>query len=226
MSTRNGIKIVTLISAANGDTYGDAERQLFRTFQALVMPNVISMTAAVPGSPTPQDTYVVPVGAGGTWTGQDNKIAVWSLDSQDGVVTTGAWEYYAPLAGWEVYDNATGAKWKYTGTKWVAPSRKVVLTETGSAVSVDCSKGNSFVVTIDHTQVGPMVVTIINPQADGQEIELLFIQDSTGGITVTLPGSVKGSPVITTTASKASTVKLTWDNGTSTWYTVSNTPNQ
>src|SRR5574337_904206 len=114
MSIVNGTKIVTLVSAANGDTYGDAERHFFRTAQALVMPNVINMsTATPPGSPTNGDTYVVAASPTGAWTGQANAIAYWAIDAQDGVVTAGAWEFYTPQAGWVVYNVANKAYYSW-----------------------------------------------------------------------------------------------------------------
>jgi hypothetical protein len=69
------------------------------------------------------------------------------------------------------------------------------------------------------------VLTISNP-TDGQEIEILFVQDSTGGVSITFPGTVKGTTAITTTASKVSSLKLVFDSASSSWYTVAQVNNQ
>src|SRR5258708_26399340 len=103
MAIVNGVKIGTMVSAANGDTYGDGERHQFRTWQALIMPNVKSLALATPpGSPSSGDTYVVAASPTGAWSGQANSIAYWAVDAQDGPsitpnIATGAWEFYTPL---------------------------------------------------------------------------------------------------------------------------------
>lgn len=48
-----------------------------------VISNVI---ASPPGSPNNGDTYLIPVGATGGWTGEDNKVAIWSAALE-------AWSY-------------------------------------------------------------------------------------------------------------------------------------
>src|SRR5271154_2017674 len=124
MSIVNGPKIITMVSAANGDTYGDGERHQFRTWQGLIQPNVISLALSTPpGSPVNGNTYVVGAAPTGAWAGQANAIAYWAVDPQDGpsitpTIATGAWEFYAPLAGWTVFDNFTKLNWKFDGTLW------------------------------------------------------------------------------------------------------------
>jgi len=128
MSIVNGVKIGTMVSAANGDTYGDGERHQLRTQQALIQANVKQMLlSAAPLSPSNADTYVVGASPTG-WTpsGQvvaANNIAYWAVDSQDGTsisptIATGAWEFYTPQAGWSVFDGTTGLTWRFSGTAW------------------------------------------------------------------------------------------------------------
>src|SRR5271157_2529730 len=161
MSIVNGPKIITMVSAANGDTYGDGERHQLRTQQALIQANVISVGVnappIVPSSGNNGSTYVVGTAGSGLWTGQSNNIAYSATDPQDGTsitanITTGAWEFYAPVAGWQVYDNATGAIWRFNGTTWViasvAAQRKIInLTATGALV-IDVTQGNTFYETL------------------------------------------------------------------------------
>lgn len=124
MSIVNGPKIATMVSAANGDTYGDGDRHELRTQQVLIQPNVISLALSTPpGSPVNGNTYVVGAAPTGLWAGQANSITYWAVDPQDGpsitpAIATGAWEFYTPLAGWTVYDNATGLTWRFNGTNW------------------------------------------------------------------------------------------------------------
>jgi len=119
MSIVNGPKIATMVSAANGDTYGDGDRHELRTQQVLIQPNVISLALSTPpGSPVNGNTYIVGAAPTGLWAGQANSVAYWAVDPQDGpsitpTIATGAWEFYTPLAGWEVYDNNSGLIWRY-----------------------------------------------------------------------------------------------------------------
>ena len=80
-----GLKIGTWVTAANGDTYGDADRFFLRTIQALVQPNVLQVGLNTPpGSPTNSQTYVVGTAPTGAWSAQANAVAYWAVDAQDG----------------------------------------------------------------------------------------------------------------------------------------------
>ena len=125
MSIVNGPKIATMVSAANGDTYGDGDRHQLRTQQGLIQANAISVLAlsTPPGSPVNGNTYVVGASPTGLWAGQANSIAYWAVDPQDGpsitpTIATGAWEFYTPLAGWSIFDNLQGLTWRFNGTAW------------------------------------------------------------------------------------------------------------
>jgi hypothetical protein len=188
MSIVPGVKITTLMaSAANGDTYGDAERRLFRGLQSLVMPNVKSISLSVPASPANGDTYIVGVSSG-LWAGQLNSIAYWALDPQDGVATTGIWEFYVPQAGWTCFNQATGSSITWNGSAWappvVVPNKTTINPATG-AIVFNAALGNSFVADM----TGNVSFTITNP-SDGQVISVLWVQNATGGWTVTYPGNV------------------------------------
>lgn len=145
MSIKLGNKIKSImVSAANGDTYGDAERQLFRGIQSLVMPNVLSIgTNTAPVSPTFGDTYVVGTSPSGLWAGFANCIASWALDNQDGVVTTGLWEFYygagagpfTPALGWTVFNQTDSFVYYYNGSAWVKYFNGVVGTANQVAIS-------------------------------------------------------------------------------------------
>lgn len=79
---------------------------------ALVQPVVETATlTAPPVSPLPGEAFIVPVGAGGAWAGHVDEIAAW----QDG-----AWCFYDPSEGWQVFDRAADALKIFSGTSWVA----------------------------------------------------------------------------------------------------------
>jgi hypothetical protein len=190
MSIVPGVKITTLMaSAANGDTYGDAERRVFRGIQALVMPNVISVFGNTPpASPVNGQTYIVGTAPTGLWAGQPNTIAYWALDPQDGVATTGIWEFYVPQAGWTCYNQATGTYLSWNGTSWAPPivvANSTPVTPSAGAFSINAALGNNFVVAL---APGVNTMSIINP-TNGQTITLLYQQNGGGG-TVSYPGNV------------------------------------
>ncbi len=154
MSIVNGPKIInTMVSAANGDTYGDGERHQFRSWQALVQPNVKQMLLnAAPGGPANGDTYVIGASPTG-WTpsGQTalaNNIAYWAVDNQDGpsispTINTGAWEFYVAQIGWEVFDNTTGLIWRFNGTTWLPASLRGTATSV-SGTTITVAYTNSY----------------------------------------------------------------------------------
>src|SRR5271157_5215925 len=149
MSIVNGAKIGTMVSAANGDTYGDGERHQLRTQQALIQANVKSVGLNTPpGGPVNGDTYVVGLAPVGLWTGQANAIAYWGVDAQDGPsitpnIATGAWEFYTPLAGWRVFDVTSGAIWAFNGTIWYPVALKSIVTAV-SSTTLNPAAANNF----------------------------------------------------------------------------------
>ena len=79
---------------------------------ALVQPVVEAATLAVPpASPLAGEAWLVPAGAGGAWAGHGREIAAWQ---------GGAWRFFEPAAGWQVYDRQAGALKLFSGTDWVA----------------------------------------------------------------------------------------------------------
>jgi hypothetical protein len=208
-----------LVSAANGDTYGDAERALFRAFQELVMPNVINQTGnagAPPASPTFGDAYIVPVGASGAWTLKTGQITSWAIDPQDGVVTSGQWEFYAPKAGWRVYDNGTGAFFTYNGSSWVLSSRLKATVTALASTTLSPASADSFRVNLNN--VATVSVTISNGVYDGQEITILWVQGATTPSTVTPAANVHGFTTPTATVNAVSSQRFSWDSTASIWY--------
>jgi hypothetical protein len=233
MAIINGNKITSIpVSIANGDTYGDAERRFFRGIQELVQPNVISMALSTPPvSPAFGDAYVVGSAPSGAWAGQANSVTAWAIDSQDGTVTSGAWEFYAPLAGWRVFDNNTHAFWNWNGAAWVLDKSAPKLAVTATATTTLSPISNSsFRVNLNNVAA---VSLVINAGAfDGQEILVEFVQGGTTPSTVTPAAAihgfgflVAGSSTFASAPSAAlnsvSVQRYTWDLTNTTWYAMS-----
>ena len=224
MSIVNGPKIVTMVSAANGDTYGDGERHQLRTQQALIQANVKSLALSTPPvSPSNGDTYIVGAAPTGAWSGQANSVAYWAVDAQDGTsispnIATGQWEFYAPLQGWRVYDQNTGATWQYNGTNWIlASALKVPTAPAGGIVTINPALGNSFRINVNAAVTS---VVINNGITDGQEITLLWVQDVTGHAVSGFSGNIKGATTPSAGANSVSSQRFTWDATLTNWYAV------
>jgi hypothetical protein len=65
-------------------------------------------TATPPATPVDGDRYIIPSGAGGAWSGNTDRIAVY---------IGGTWEYHVPKVGWLAYieDEAVLSVYKTTG---------------------------------------------------------------------------------------------------------------
>jgi len=111
----------------DGEYYGTGMRQIMRMLQSLVQANVIDVTlTAPPDGPSNGATYVVAPGATGAWADQDNSIAYWTTDDPDN--PDGAWDFYAPLEGWLIFNVNDGKfYWFNTGT----PAWEVAFTPGG-----------------------------------------------------------------------------------------------
>src|SRR3954470_2360010 len=82
---------------------GADETKTIRALWNLTNKVVLSQTAALPGSPTEGDTYIVPSG------GDANKIAFRSA---------GAWLYLVPEEGWFAWVADTNKLVFYDGAAW------------------------------------------------------------------------------------------------------------
>lgn len=87
-------------------THNDALERL----DALVQPIVESaMLIAPPVTPLPGEAYLIPSGASGAWAGHADEIAAFQ---------SGAWRFYDPAPGWQVYDRNADALLVYSGAVW------------------------------------------------------------------------------------------------------------
>lgn len=64
-----------------------------------------------PTSPLPGEAHIVPPGASGAWAGHGGEIAAWQ---------SGAWRFYDPAPGWQVFDRDSGALKIFSGSAWIA----------------------------------------------------------------------------------------------------------
>jgi hypothetical protein len=73
---------------------------------------VLSKTTTTPAvGAAESDSYIIPAGATGVWSGKTNQMACW---------IGGAWSYYTPLEGVTVWVNNLDTVYSFDGTTWVA----------------------------------------------------------------------------------------------------------
>ena len=86
--------------------------QSLTIIDSFLQPTVKSAsTTTPPSSPSDQDKYIVPAGAGGVWATHVGAVAVFQADSV-------AWTYFTPQAGWVVYVQDAPAFYAYSGSSW------------------------------------------------------------------------------------------------------------
>ena len=74
-----------------------------------------------PTTPLEGERHIVAAGATGSWSGQDEKVAVWQA---------GAWAFHTPRAGWRAYVDTENLLLLHDGTGW-----SVVWDRTGLTVA-------------------------------------------------------------------------------------------
>lgn len=173
---------------------------------------------APPGSPTNGDRYIVGASATGEWATHDDALAVY----RDG------WQFYVPTEGVWVKDLDSGDDYEFVGSgpAWTVKAGGAsadlvtALTNSAGTVTVDCSLGKSFTLTLA-ANVTTLTLTNLAGAGYATEIEIEIKQNGTGGFTFALPASFKalgGSDTAIAAAANAVTVlsAKTFDNGT-TW---------
>jgi Protein of unknown function (DUF2793) len=132
-----GPKLGKVIYADIGASFPNSLRALLRALDQNIMATVKSRAIAnPPGSPANGDAYIVAAAPTGAWAGQAGKIAVWStqIATVDTNVKVPAWEFYTPLLGWSVYNEAESDYVYYDGAAWVMREQHARLT-TGSVAA-------------------------------------------------------------------------------------------
>jgi hypothetical protein len=143
--------------------------EALQALDALVQPVVESRTLSVPpASPLLGDAYIVGPSASGAWAGHDNEIAAFQA---------GAWLFYDPAPGWQVYAKAEQAIVIFDAGIWTA------LASNGSAgiptlgINTAADATNRLAVAADaslFTHAGNGHQLKLNKAAAGDTASLLF----------------------------------------------------
>lgn len=114
MALTYGPNCALLVNANQGEQHYTAWQQLLRAVDFHLQPWVINMTTATPpGTPADGDCYVVAASPTGAWVGHTNAVARYST-------IAAAWEFFAPINGWSIFDRGTNRQYFFNGTAWSA----------------------------------------------------------------------------------------------------------
>ena len=112
--------------------------QDFGIVDAFLQQNIISNLITIPpGTPSDGDKYIVPSGSSGVWSGNTNKIAVYSLPSL-------LWTFYTPFIGWMFYNQAYPGPFVYTATGWLPLITRGSVTLNASATTTTVTSTSCF----------------------------------------------------------------------------------
>lgn len=162
------------------------------------------------------------VPANGIYRSATNTLAFSSNTTARGTInSTGNWAVNAPSSGQALTVNAatngaTNGGIVLNGSGNTPP---IAVTFSATAMTVDCTKSNVFTTTF--TANVTTAPTISNPQ-DGQTINWLITQDSTGSRTMTWPTSFKWpsgtAGVLSTAANSVDLLIALYSSSTGFWY--------
>lgn len=177
-SARLSLPFILAGQALKHITHNDALNRL----DALVQPVVESATlTAPPAAALAGEAWLVPADASGAWAGHGLEIAAW----QDG-----AWHFFDPAPGWQVFDRETGALKLFSGTQWTAVAAiGAGLPQLGINAAADDT--NRLAVSGDATllsHAGSDHRLTINKASESQSAGLLFQSNWSGRAEIGLLG--------------------------------------
>jgi hypothetical protein len=123
----------------------------------------------------------------------------------------------APAGGINVLwqQDAGGDTSAYVPNAGVPGGTKQTVSPVGGVLTIDASLGSSVEVNVNAAITS---MSIINP-TDGQQMSILFVQDSTGHA-VTLASNIIDPPTINTAANSTTMMIITYNAGDTNWYSV------
>ncbi len=141
---------------------------------ALVQPIVQSRSLATPPTtPLPGEAWVVPPAGMGAWAGHGDEIAAFQ---------SGAWRFYEPAEGWQVFDCDSGALLVWSGSQWM-PVAAIGAGLPQLGVNTSADNANRLAVAAEATLLthsGNGHQLKINKAATGDTASLLFQSNWSG----------------------------------------------
>lgn len=149
---------------------------------ALVQPIVQSRSLPTPPAlPLSGEAWIVPSAATGAWAGHADEIAAFQ---------SGAWRFYDPAEGWQVFDRDSGALLIHSGGHWVpVAALGAGLPQLGVNTSADSTNRlavSSAATLLNHAGNGHQLK--LNKAAAGDTASLLFQSNWSGRAEMGLMG--------------------------------------
>jgi hypothetical protein len=93
---------------------GQAQKEFFHNealtvADALLHPAVEAAVATPPAQPQPGQSWLAAPSAAGAWSGQDGRLATWSI---------GGWRFSAPVEGMQIWDRSAQLHRTWSGSTW------------------------------------------------------------------------------------------------------------
>lgn len=156
--------------------------EAIQALDALVQPIVESRSVmAPPASPLAGEAYIVPAGASGAWAGHADEIAAFQ---------SGAWNFYDPAAGWQVYVKADRTSYVFDAGAWTPlASLGSGLGRLGINASADATNRlavSSAATLFNHAGNGHQLK--LNKAASGDTASLLYQTNWSGRAEMGLAG--------------------------------------
>lgn len=172
---------------------------------------------APPGSPANGDVYIIGPSPTGLWAGHANKLTFYSS-------TAGAWVVITPKEGWKFEPVDEDIVYRYDGSIWAEWSAggsggwDTLLTPAISSgtLTIDLADPAWYRVALDQNVT---TINFTNYEAGKAPVFVIeFVQDATGGRTVTWPGSVSADdggsiPALSSTANTSTVYSLSTTDG-------------
>lgn len=163
-STILSLPLILPAQAQKHVTHNEALRLLDMMVQLAVKSRALTTP---PASPALGDRYIVPVAASGDWAGQAGNIALFE---------SGAWQFFAPLKGWQAWVEAEAAMAVFDGTGWGGlADGPLSVTQLGVSATADATNRlaiSSPATLLNHAGAGHQLK--LNKAAAGDTASLTF----------------------------------------------------
>lgn len=205
--------------AVGDNNWGPDNNRTLEIIRALLYGEAKKVLADSAGSHAAWDMVIVAdAGTANNFIGHENELAI-ALSATDN------WYFVTPPVGFSVRKEDTktyvmwdGSTWRELGTQ----ARRTV--DNGSAANFDVSSAADFTVLLTGNLPYAFTNTTTIGAGNSMKVRILFVQDATGGHTLSHPASVKtpesGAVQPSGTANSTTIIDFYTQNGGSSWYPV------
>lgn len=171
---------LTLLDSAQAQKHVTMNESLYLLDTLLQLSVINRTTISPPASPAEGDTYVIPTGASGAWSGEDTKLANFSA---------GDWAIIQPKDGWMAWIAAESTHLVYAGGAWLPSHAFQTL-----AVSFPTVSGGVLAVTTSYAVPAPEtgITDDIDSIVGGYDGTVLVLSGTAGNtLTINDGGTLK-----------------------------------